>query len=332
MKRREHERSVKSTPQLTPWMEENMEGSCEPRKFVHDQHNEDCDKAKSFIESKWETTEFQPSDSEICWAVSTTKLSTMLLLSRYIESAFTRNTYSPIEQEPWLITQSVMRNKPLSVHISKVWSKKDTHLGNRDLVNQIAEHVVYKYDRERKEWLLLPITATKSNVIRFMTDDFVMWSHPPRDQPLRRVLETEDPEGTSSKFKQVEGNLVKDLEDFIVHWRINTRISFHDIQAAEDKKLKKISKKFSDVYEFYEKAQSRLPNSYKWPTLQMEVKSDGGKSQHYGEASAGVYNRNDNRVHQIFPALNVKARALPSKKVVFNELLAKSIGLTPSDG
>ena len=143
----------------------------------------------------------------ICWSVSTTELSTVLLISKGLKTAFTRNTYSADEQKPWLIYLTAPENELLSRHISDVWRRKAiSPNGDPDLVDQIAEHVVYKYDRENNEWLLLPIEANENNVIRFQTNDFEMWSHPPRDAPLTRVLEDmKDPEGKN--FNQVKGNM-----------------------------------------------------------------------------------------------------------------------------
>ena len=307
-----------------------------PRERVRQQHFKDIEMARSFISNEWPTSQFksEPVDtaSMICWSVSTTELSTVLLISKGLKTAFTRNTYSADEQKPWLIYLTAPENELLSRHISDVWREKTiSRSGDPDLVDQIAEHVVYKYDRENNEWLLLPIAADESNVIRFQTDDFVMWSHPPRDAPLTRVLEDmEDPEGQN--FNQVKGDMGRFFNE-LISIRRNIKIPDAKRSIREADQLKKIGVKFSKLYKFYETMQTdnHVPNSYMWPTLQLGVKNGERKLQRYGETFAGVYEKYENEVHHVFPALNVKARALPSKEEVFQALLPEGLNLTLHD-
>lgn len=329
-KRLEHERSVGSTLQLTLWMEEN---TITLRESVYRQHLEDWEKAApAFIKKNWPKAESRgKSASIIRWTVSTTEHSTVLLLSIDSKTAFKRDTDSPDEQKPWFIHQDIEENERLSSHISNIWLKKTIHKKeNLELVNLIAEHVVYTYDREKDEWKLLDIVADENNVILFKTIDFVMWSHPPRDEPLRIVLSKIEAPEHGDCFNKVKGYLGHLFTDLICIRR-NTDLCDDQKKAAEAKQRKEIRAKFLKVYKFYEsiRDQSRLPNSYMWPTLQIGVKNDKGEIQRYGETFAGVYERYDNEVHHIFAAFKVNARmALPSKEVVFNELLAESIGLT----
>ena len=305
-----------------------------PRERVHQQHfGQDIEMARSFISTRWPTSQYKskPVDmaSIICWTVSTTELSTVLLISKGLETAFTRNTYSADEQKPWLISLDQAENELLSRHISDVWRKKTINRsGDPDLVDQIAEHVVYKYDREKNEWLLLPIEADENNVINFQTNDFVMWSHPPRDAPLTRVLkDMKDPEGQN--FNQVKGDMGEFFND-LISIRRNIKIPDAKRSIREADQLKKIGVKFSKLYKFYETMQT-VPNSYMWPTLQLGVENGERKLQRYGETFAGVYEKCENEVHHIFPALNVEARALPSKEEVFQALLPEGLNLTLHD-
>ena len=307
-------------------MEENMIGPITLREFVRLRHLEDeFNLAPAYIGRYWPAPPFNrvTDEASIYCAVSTTERSTVMILSKGGGSHFTRNTLSVDEEQPWLIGQFLRVNQSLSDHISALWSGKRIHLDeNRDLVNQIAEHVVYKYDRENNEWRCLPIVADENNVIRYETEDFVMWSHPPRDEPLRTVLRK------SNDFKQAVGY----LRQRFVRWNaiLNDPVIPNDRRpGAQAAVLDQIRTKFAEVYRFYEdiRAQNRLPSSYKWPTLQLGVKN-GDQIQRYGETFAGVYERYDNEVHHKFAALNVEARALPSEEKVFNELLPPGIELT----
>ena len=300
------------------------------RERVDQQHLKDMEMARSFIRKGWQTSKCksEPVDmaSFICWSVSTTELSTVLLISKGLETAFTRNTYSADEQKPWLIYLDAAENELLSRHISDVWRKKTiSRSGDPDLVDQIAEHVVYKYDRENNEWLLLPIAADENNVIRFQTEDFEMWSHPPRDKPLRTVL------GKSDDFNRA----VRDLRKRVIRWNAfsnDPEIPNDRRPGAQAAVLDQIRTKFAEVYKFYEdrRAQNRLPSSYKWPTLQLDVKN-GDQIQRYGETFAGVYKYYDDEVHHKFAALNVEPRALPSEEEVFQALLPEGLNLTLHD-
>lgn len=306
------------------------------REFVHRQHSEDMNSALNYIRNEWPTPE--PSSdlldnaSIVCWAVSTTDLSTVLILSIGVDSKFTGTTTSTIEEKPWLIIQGHFENKLLSRHISKKWRTKTIDQGgDPDLVDQIAKHVVYKYDRVQNEWLLLPIAADESNTIRFETDDFIMWSHPPRDEPLKRVLEgMKDSEG--GVFNQVKGDMGRFFND-LVSIRRNTLMPDVRKLNAEAVKLTVIGLNFSKLYKFYEilQTKSRVPTSYMWPTLQLSVKYNEVQEQRFGNTIAGVYKRNENEVHHIFPALNVVARDLPSKEEVFKSLLPEDLNLTLHD-
>ena len=316
-----------STLQLTLSMEENMIGPITLREFVRRRHWEDqFNLAPAFIKREWPPPPYNrvTDEASVCCAVSTTELSTVMILSKGAGSEFTRNTFSADEGQPWLISQNLKVNKRLSDHISALWSEKEIHQdGNPDLVNQIAEHTVYEcINREEGKWRCLPIVADENNVIRFATDDFVMWSHPPRDEPLRTVLREND------DFNQAVG----DLKQLSVRWNTilhNPTISDDRRPGAQAAVLDQIRTKFAEVYKFYEdrRAQNRLPSSYKWPTLQLGV-TNGDRIQRYGETFAGVYERNEDKVHHKFAALNVEARALPSEEEVFNGLLPSGIELT----
>ena len=308
-------------------MEENMIGPI--REFVRQRHlqNEGV-LAPNFIDRNWPMQIPNPDrvtdEALIYCAVSTTERSSVMILWKGAGSHFTRNTLSVDEEQPWLIGQFLRANQPLSDHISALWSEKEIHPdGNPDLVNQIAEHVVYVLEnREEEEWRRLPIVADENNVIRFETEDFVMWSQPPRDEPLRTVLRE------SGDFNRAVG----DLRQLSVRWNTiphNPTIPNDRRPGAQAAVLDQIRTKFAEVYKFYEdrRAQNRLPSSYKWPTLQLGVRN-GGQIQRHGEAFAGVYERYDDEVHHKFAALNVEARALPSEEKVFNELLPPGIELT----
>ena len=312
-----------------------MIGPITLREFVRLRHLEDeFNLAPAFIGRYWPAPPFNrvTDEASIYCAVSTTERSTVMILSKGGGSHFTRNTLSVDEEQPWLIGQFLRANQSLSDHISALWSEKEIlQGGNRDLVNQIAEHVVYKYDRENNEWRCLPIVADDNNVIRFETEDFVMWSHPPRDAPLTRVLEDmEDPEGQN--FNQVKGDMGRFFNE-LISIRRNIKIPDAKRSIREADQLKKIGVKFSKLYKFYETMQTdnHVPNSYMWPTLQLGVKNGERKLQRYGETFAGVYEKYENEVHHVFPALNVKARALPSKEEVFQALLPEGLNLTLHD-
>ena len=304
-------------------MEENMIGPITLREFVRRRHVDDQFKlAPAFIKRGCPSLRYNKvtDDASVYCAVSTTELSTVMILSKGAGSEFTRNTLSVDKGQPWLISQSLKVNKHLSDHIFALWSEKKIHRdGNPGLVNQIAEHIVYKCtNREKGEWDCLPIVADEDNAIRFATDDFVMWSHPPRDEPLRTVLRK------SSGFNQAVG----DLKRLFFKWNS----TLHNPTIPNDRRpgiqandLDQIRTKFAEVYRFYEDKKACLPSSYKWPTLQLGLTNG---DQRYGEATAGIYMRCNDEVHHKFAALNVKARALPSEEEVFNELLPSGIELT----
>ena len=314
-----------------------MIGPITLREFVRRRHiqNEGV-LAPNFIDRNWPSTPYNTvtDEASIYCAVSTTERSTVMILSKGGGSHFTRNTLSVDEEQPWLIGQFLRANQSLSDHISTLWSRKEIHRdGNRDLVNQIAEHVVYILtDRERREWRCSePIVADENNVIRFETEDFVMWSHPPRDAPLTRVLkDMKVPKGEN--FNQVKGDMGKFFNE-LISIRRNNKIPDAKRSIREADQLKKIGVKFSKLYKFYETMQTdnHVPNSYKWPTLQLGVRNGEGNLQRYGETFAGVYEKYDNEVHHVFYALNVKARALPSKEEVFQALLPEGLNLTLHD-
>ena len=304
-----------------------MIGPITLREFVRRRHLEDqFNLAPAFIGRHWPSPPYNrvTDEASIYCAVSTTERSTVMILSKGGGSQFTRNTLSVDEEQPWLIGQFLRVNQSLSDHISALWSEKEIHRDeNRDLVNQIAEHVVYiLIDREREEWRCLPVVADENNVIRFETEDFVMWSHPPRDEPLRTVLRK------SNGFNEAVGY----LRQRFVRWNtiLNNPVIPNDRRPGNQAAvLDQIRTKFAEVYKFYEdrRAQNRLPSSYKWPTLQLGVRN-GDQIQRYGETFAGVYERYDDEVHHKFAALNVEARALPSEEEVFNGLLPPGIELT----
>ena len=300
-----------------------MIGPITLREFVRRRHSEDqFTLAPAFIERDWPPLPYNrlTNEASVCCAVSTTELSTVMILSKGVGSMFTRNTLSVVEGQPWLIGQDLLVNKHLSDHISALWSEKKIHPdGNPDLVNQIAEHIVYEcINRKERKWRCLPIVADENNVIRFATGDFVMWSHPPRDEPLRTVLRESD------DFNQAVG----DLKRLFFKWNS----TLHNPTIPNDRRpgiqandLDQIRTKFAEVYRFYEDKKACLPSSYKWPTLQLGLTNG---DQRYGETFAGVYMRCDNEVHHKFAALNEEARALPSEEEVFNELLPPDIELT----
>ena len=284
-------------------------------------HDGDQESSRVFINEEWPVEAYNnPIDmnSMVAWAVSTTLRSTVLFLSVGQGTSFTRNSHSRNERNPWHIYQHGEENRALAEHITQQWQQMKVPNGQRKRVDQIAKHIVYEY--ENGKFIRRPFECDEDGNVRVRIKDLTIWSHPPRDEPLIRVLEE-----NFKTFKQKKGNLCDAAKsvDKIVN---NTNI-------PEDKRAKSLQGQranvrriFNEYYQFYREVEAKnlIPTSYQFPTLQLEIAAQvqGAPRDRYGGTFSGVYNAKDGEVHHKFAAdIEVQPRSLPSKETVFNDLL-----------
>ena len=290
---------------------------------VFDMHHKDIGRVNDFIRSEWpqqpHSAEKLDMNSFVAWAVSTTQNSTVLLMSIGLDSVFTYNTYSSNPHNPWLISQDAEHNKDLKQHIVETWQGMEVPNDLRDRVDQIAKHVFYEYERETGQFILKPLEWDGNANVRVHIRDINIWSHPPRDDPLRRVLEQ------TPGFEQKEGNLLNAARG-IQKISENPNIPSHKKNESLQRQKDKVRQKFIDYYKYFSdlECSGHIPESYKSSTLQLAAGPD-----RYGNASSGVYGANDDEVHHKFPDSNkLQVRGIPSKKEVFDRLLKDSCGLS----
>lgn len=290
---------------------------------VFDMHHKDIGRVNDFIRSEWpqqpHSAEKLDMNSFVAWAVSTTQNSTVLLMSIGLDSVFTYNTYSRNPLNPWLISQGAEYNKDLKQHIVETWQGMEVPNDLRDRVDQIAKHVFYEYERETGKFILKPLEWDGNANVRVYIRDINIWSHPPRDDPLRRVLEQ------TPDFEQKEGNLLNAARG-IQKISENPNIPSHKKNESLQRQKDKVRQKFIDYYKYFSdlECSGHIPESYKSSTLQLAAGPD-----RYGNASSGVYGANDDEVHHKFPDSNkLQVRGIPSMKEVFDRLLKDSCGLS----
>lgn len=288
-------------------------------------HKADKDRVPDFIHSQWPPpppAEKLDMNSFVTWAVSTTRRSTVVLFAIGSHSVFTRNTYSRNEHNPWLIFQRPVENRALAQHIAEKWQEMQVPNDQRDRVDQIAKHVVYEYDRETNSFILRPLRCSVKANVSVHIKDIKIWSHPPRDKPLLRVLPNKP------CFKQTEANLRRAARR-IRRICENPKIP----EEKRDEKLHSqkciVRQKFKEYYHKYFCGWDyhNIPGSYLFPTLQLSLEQQGGQPDRYGNATAGVYGANDGEVHHKFSASGIP-RFLPSEKEVFDNWLKFPCGLT----
>ena len=294
----------------------------EQRKVFH-KHHEDIRRVDDFIQSQWPR---QPPSAEkldmksfVAWAVSTTQNSTVLLFANGLHSVFTHTTYSKNPCNPWLISQFAVENEALAKHIAETWQGMQVPNGQRGRVDQIAKHVIYEYENS---FTLVPLECDGDANVRVHVKDINIWSHPPRDDPLRRKLEED------RRFNQTAGNLNAAAKQ-IKKIRDNAAIpeDLRDVRLQRQKSV--VRQRFREYYRTYfcGLARHNIPRSYQFPTLQLAVKREGAQPDRYGDAMAGVYEANHDAVHHKFSASGIP-RILPSEKEVFDNWLEFPCGLT----
>lgn len=294
------------------------------QRTVCDKYHEDIRRADDFIQSRWPrqppSAEKLDMNSFVAWAVSTTLNSTVLLFANGLDSVFTHSTYSRNPSNPWLIYQSAEENEALAKHIAETWQGMQVPNGQRGRVDQIAKHVIYEYE---DSFTLIPLECDADANVRVRIKDINIWSHPPRDEPLRRKLEED------SHFKQTEGNL-KAAAKQIKKIRENDAIQKNDQTDVRLQRQKSVvRKRFREYYhKYFCGLDSRdIPHSYQFPTLQLALEQEGAPPDRYGNAMAGVYGANHDAVHHKFTASGIP-RALPSEEEVFDNWLKFPCGLT----
>lgn len=286
-------------------------GRASARQCVDDQFIKDKQSAASFIAKKWPVDKRPRSaqidmNSYITYAVSTTLESSLLLIAKGSETMFTRNTCSVDPGNPWLIFQHAQENQALARHVQEKWEKLTIHPnGNREEVDKIAAHVLYQ--RKGSNWVLVPLpSADDKNVIRYEAGNTLIWSHPPRDKALTKVLRKVE------NFSQVE----EDLKLFCEEWtdmKNDEGIPEDEKEGALAQQRDKIKEKFLEMYGFYTNLKP-LPNSYLWPTLQLGIRNADGSLQRH----RGTYTTFTNEVHHKFCASGVKKRPLPEMETVYD--------------
>ena len=298
------------------------------RGSVRTMHKEDMKRVPDFIHSQWP----QPPpagkvdmNSFVTWAVSTTLRSTVVLFAIGPHSVFTLNTYSRNKHNPWLISQDAQENRALAQHIAEKWQEMQGPNDQRDRVDQIAKHVSYEYDRGTKRFNFMPLEFDGMANVRVRIKDINIWSHPPRDDPLRRVLLKKP------YFKQEKGNLKHDAAK-IKRICENRNIPTDRIDERLQSQKSIVRRKFKEYYhkyfcDFCGLDSSAIPVSYQFPTLQLSQGQRGDQPDRYGNAMAGVYGANDDEAHHKFSASGIP-RLLPSEEEVFDNWLEFPCGLT----
>lgn len=284
-------------------------------------HNQDNIRVPNYITRRWG----QPPpagnldiNSLVTCAVSTSLRSTVILFAIGSHSAVTRNTFSRNGHNPWLIFQHPVENRALAQrlgqHITDKWQEMQVPNGQRDRVDQIAKHVVYEYDRETESFILRPLRCSVNANVSVYIKDIEIWSHPPRDKPLLRVLQNKP------CFKQTEANLrgaARRIRRICENPKIPT--------GKRDEKLQSqkciVRQKFKEYYHkfFWGWDRRKIPDSYLFPTLQLSLQQQGDQpAVRYGNTMAGVYGKNDDAVHHKFSASGIP-RFLPSEEEVFDD-------------
>ena len=279
----------------------------EEQQTVLNRHNYDIALADTFILNHWpqnaEHETHVDQDKMVFYTVSTTLETTFLLLSAGIRTNFTRNTYSANVNHPWLISSLMVDNPNTNLATDiNFWFSSQIPNFDPQLANILAPFMIFELNRVdigRTAWRSVLLNADEQNILaRF--EDVTIWIHPPRDKPLNNVLENEHVNGV--KFLQYHGNLLSQMRALNkLYIDANPRITE---QSKEDKK-NVVREMFNNLHKVYKRVQ--LPNSYKWPTLQLEY-----GNQRYGETFAGVYDAHSNEVHHPFPAAGVEARQRPN--------------------
>lgn len=297
-------------------------GMCptQEQEWVYKRHNQDMKRMYAFIKEEWPTARTdEPVNmgSFVVAAMSTSLRSSVLLLSVGLKSMFTRNTYSHNGSHPWLIYQDGVQNEALGRYITEEWEKMVVPNGQRQRVNTIAKHIVYDFTDDKNPPEMKPLECDEGATVRVSVNDFKIWSHPRRNEPLDRVLKDTD------GFKQDRGYFVTAYPRKIKKIRQNDQIE--DKEQSIISETEKFKKKFDKFYiDYYcELEEHRIPTSYRFPTLQLELKTDVGQdSQRYGNTSSGCYSRNDNEVHHEFSVdEKLPEEPLPTKEMVLDELL-----------
>ncbi len=256
---------------------------------LRNQHSEDKQSARWFINQNWQAPDNRhvPFDmnSTITYAVCTTLNSSVVLIAKGFESMFTHNGCFAGA----LIHQQAEENEALAQHIQESWENMAIR-GNRDEVNKIAAHVLYR--KVDDNWLFVPLPeANEENVVRFEIDDMVIWSHPPSDEPLMEVLRR------NQQFTQAEEELTAIV---------------NNANIPEDERVSEIRNTFLEMYSFYENL-NRLPNSYVWPTLQLGRRTPIGVLQRFETDFSGV-----NEIYHKFHARGVQPRPSPTRETMYN--------------
>ena len=293
-----------------------------PRQQVFAQHNRDQGRLYAFIDNNWPLPRGQQNGREdganVCYLlVSTTLHSTVFLLSIGVGSAFTHNTYSDKANNPWLIHSDVVVNLYLARFIRREWNEMFRRARLRDdgqnPVNDIAPHVLFDVTDARFPPSLVNLTCDGNNV-RANVRDIEVWSHPPRDEPLRAVVEER---GYSQSLGLVRAS-ARQWRDIHTNNHIPTELIR---QERLQEKKQEFQRRFNELCT---SLQGDLPNSFQWPTIQLkQVSQHGQGQQRYGNTAAGVHDERTNEVHNKFSANGVEARN--TNRNVFNALVASEI-------
>ena len=290
--------------------------------WVRNRHIEDLKRMDAFIERGWPTdTTSEPVDmgSMVTLAMSTSSRSSVLLLAVGVDSKFTHNTLSLSKDNrlihPWLIEQDAKENRALATYITEEWKKMVVPNGQRQQVDTIAKYIVYNFSDDKKLPEMVPLECDKKANVRVLIEDLEIWSHPRRDEPLKRVLEK------TKGFTQDRGYFVKIYPNSIRNIIQNKRIKDKEKRLITAKE--KCGEKFDIFYSKYYCELKAIPTSYEFPTIQLELKTGGGQpSKRYGGTFSGWFSAKANKVHQKFPVDEKLPKwPLPTKENVFDELM-----------
>ena len=241
--------------------------------------------------------------SQFC--ISTTKHSQALIVIKGFKDEFPYESYSGDAKNPWAI-----RGFPPQIlkpeFFTQYW--KNTLQVPEDWT--ICPFRVYEWNGNEWEECNLKVDL-QNKVVRVRVGDQTFWSHPPR--PFE-VLEN----ACGDNYKQKKGNLKKHLTSF-QEVDTNSQIP-EDLKPQRKSELKaSIKQTFNEIYELVENLEWDDHNqltSYRYPTFQMEIRTDQrphGKIR-FGNDSSGVYEVNSNEAHYRFEKEGIEPIAKPTKK------------------
>ena len=277
---------------------------------VLSQHMEDRKAVRHFIDESWPAKEEPDIDMEsmVTYLVSTTKEASLLLIAVGAHTMITRNTVSLDPMNPWLAFQHGIQRRQLACHIRGEWDRQVLQQ-SRDFVD-IPEYVVYNMSGDRSiapELLRFDVDATNVHIV---CNDMQIWSHLPRDESLYTAL--------FAGKQQLIGNFVSEMKGHL-SLKNDPKIPAQKLEE----KVQRVKDFFDQLYK--DVSATPVPNSFKWPTLQLQQQSNKQvAAQRYGDTFAGLHGHKANEVHHPWSQMGVKPRSVDiDRKFVWDYVVAK---------